>query len=157
MKDNVLEVLMFLYDNFLGNSESLEHEISIEELQEYGFMPTEIFKAFDWLENLAKDAPKSEIQQPPSTKSFRIYVPEECEVLNQQCRGFLQFLEYAHIIDPYIRELVVEQILGLETGNLSLEQMTRIILMVLFNQAGYEASISWLELYLEKIPSDSLD
>ena len=68
MKENVLDVLMYLFENYLDdddNETEADRETLTVELEEAGFAKLEINKAFDWLENLARNPPDSE---PPITQ-----------------------------------------------------------------------------------------
>ena len=59
MKETILDVLLFLFENYfyddpdaVRDRDSLQHS-----LIQAGFSPTEISKAFDWLEELANQRP----------------------------------------------------------------------------------------------------
>jgi Smg protein len=55
MKENVLDVLMYLFENYVDEDTEIEPDrIQLQDkLLEAGFPGAEIDKAFDWLENLA--------------------------------------------------------------------------------------------------------
>ena len=101
MKENVLDVLMYLFENYLDdddNETEADRETLTVELEEAGFAKLEINKAFDWLENLARNPPDSE---PPITQrdALRVYAAQELEKLTVECRGFLQYLENIGILE----------------------------------------------------------
>lgn len=150
MKNNILDVLMYLYDNFFCDLQQTSQEISAAELEQIGFLPSEIDKTFAWLEELASQKTDYESVATPKHQSIRIYSDDENEKINAECRGFLQFLEHGHMIDPEIREIIILQVMELDCEEFSIEQFVRIILIVLMTRQEQEATITWLELYLEK-------
>jgi Smg protein len=77
--------------------------------------------------------------------STRVYLPQECEKLDIECRGFLQFLESIEILNATSRELIIDRAMALETDDFGLPQLKWVILMVLFNQPGYEMNFTWVE------------
>ncbi|MCW9024211.1 MAG: DUF494 family protein [Gammaproteobacteria bacterium] len=156
MKENVLDVLMYLFENYM--SDEVEFDTDEEslrvELQEAGFQPVEITKAFNWLEGLAnmQDVPDKELLI--NTASIRIYTELECEKLDLDSRGFIMFLEQTGVLDHNTREMVIDRIMALEEDEIDIEQLKWVILMVLFNQPGREAAFAWMEdLVFEEAPS----
>ncbi|HVC28528.1 MAG TPA: DUF494 domain-containing protein [Gammaproteobacteria bacterium] len=147
MKENVLDVLMYLFENYLDDGEEeteTDRESLTVELEEAGFPKTEINKAFDWLENLATNPPVSE----PSLNrhdGFRVYAEQEFTRLTTECRGFIQYLENIGILEAAQREAVIDRIMALESNEIDLEQVKWIILMVLFNHPGQEDAYSRME------------
>lgn len=148
MKENVLDVLMYLFENYMdeGPEFNPDQESLVAELSQAGFPKGEIAKAFAWLEGLA--ALRSDEALSPATaslKSLRIYSDDERNKIDVESRGFLLFLEQGGVIDPAARELVVDRIMALETDDIDLEQLKWVILMVLFNQPGQEQAYAWME------------
>ena len=75
----------------------------------------------------------------------RIYSDLEHQRLDTGCRGFLQFLENAGVLDNVRRELVIDRVMALESEDVGLEDLKWVVLMVLFNQPGQEANYAWME------------
>ena len=65
--------------------------------------------------------------------------------LSSECRGFLLFLEQSGILHPETRELVIDQVMMLDTDEIDLHQLKWIVLMALFNQPDQEDARAWLE------------
>ena len=85
--------------------------------------------------------------------SCRIYIDQELDKLDVECRGFLLFLEQSGILDSETRELVIDRVMALESDDIGLHQLKWIILMVLFNQPGREEACAWLEdLVFDAVP-----
>lgn len=152
MKENVFDVLIYLFENYMDE----ETEVSPDpdsirsELLEIGFPHKEINRAFDWLESLSEQKPI----QTSSPPAFRIYSAHECIKLDTECRGLLMFLEQTTILNPACRELVVDRVMALSEGSISLENLKWIVMMVLFSQPSEEIAFARMEnLVYESMPS----
>ena len=146
MKENVFDVLMYLFENYMeGEMESEPDRESLKvELQEAGFPQLEVNKAFEWLEGLSTRR-EVDATHPPADQSIRLFTKKETEKLDLECRGFLLFLEQSGILTPASRELVIDRVMALETEEIDLEQLKWVVLMVLFNQPGEEVAYAWME------------
>lgn len=146
MKENVLDVLMYLFQHYMDEEPDIEpdRETLQGALLEAGFLHTEIDKAFDWLDGLAMghEDNKSSGQTLPST---RVYVEQETNMLDLECRGFLLYLEHTGVLNPVSRELVLDRVMALDTTDIDVDHLKWVILMVLFNQADQEISFDWIE------------
>lgn len=146
MKENVLDVLMYLFQNYMSGDTDVDPDReSIEtELLEAGFPSHEIHQAFEWLDGLLarQETPVMVLNE---ESSFRIYTTQETERLDLECRGFLLFLEQAGVLGSETRELVIDRVMALETEEMDLTQLKWIILMVLFNQPGQEEAYARME------------
>lgn len=146
MKENILDVLMYLFENYMNDEiefDTDEESLRVE-LQEAGFHQTEITKAFQWLEGLV-DKQDSDEHALSNASSMRVYTPEESDKLDLDSRGFLLFLEQTGVLDHNTRELVIDRVMALEADEIDLEQLKWVVLMVLFNQPGREAAFAWME------------
>lgn len=146
MKENILDVLMYLFENYMNDEiefDTDEESLRVE-LQEAGFQQTEITKAFQWLEGLV-DRQTADEHALVNASSMRVYTPEESDKLDLDSRGFLLFLEQTGVLDHNTRELVIDRVMALEADEIDLEQLKWVVLMVLFNQPGREAAFAWME------------
>lgn len=147
MKENVLDILMYLFENYMDEEEgiSTDPESLKTELVAAGFPEVEIDKAFAWLEGL------SQLQKNPPRlslgpqKSIRVFNHTETKKLATEARGFLLFLDRIGVLDETSRELVIDRVMALEHDEIELEQLKWVVLMVLFNQPGREAAYTWME------------
>jgi len=151
MKQNIFDVLMYLFENYMNDDVEFDvDEDSLRnELQEAGFQLGQIAQAFDWLEGLTNyqeegHYPAYNPEHLPE-RSTRVYTREECEKLDTNSRGFLIFLEQTGVLDQMTREMVVDRVMALDTDESDIEQLKWVVLMVLFNQPGFDGSISWME------------
>jgi Smg protein len=145
MKENVFDVLMYLFENYYLDSEgpnTPDREQVQQELHSAGFPAAEIERAFNWLEDLASDTPPPTMQ---AEQSLRLFSRRESERLDTECRGFLLFLEQMGVLNPTSRELVIDRAMALENEDFDIQQLKWVVLMVLFNQPGEDAAYAWLE------------
>ena len=148
MKENVLDILMYLFENYLeGELEFISNQEALKkELVEAGFHYGEIDKAFAWLEGMARLRDNGAAVLLPVGNSIRVFTDEEVARLDTECRGFLLFLEQIGVLDLTNRELVIDRVMALESSDdIDLAQLKWVILMVLFNQPGQEAAFAWME------------
>jgi len=147
MKENVFDVLMYLFENYLDADagQGPDEDTLREELLQAGFPGAEVDKAFSWLEGLL--AQQQSVQTVPTqpTSAIRVYSDREFERLDTDMRGFLMYLEQVGVLDPMTRELAIDRVMALESDEVDIEQLKWVVLMVLFNQPGREAAFAWME------------
>jgi Smg protein len=147
VKENMLDILLYLLENFTENEEMQaddDQELLEVELMEVGFSSSEVGKAIDWLDGLAAQQRWRPITN-QQRASMRIYSSDEEEKLDLECRGFLLFLEQVGVLDVTTRELVIDRAMALDTDDFDIEQLKWVILMVLFNNPGREEAFAWIE------------
>ncbi len=146
MKENVLDVLMYLFENyFYDEPDDQPDRASMEEnLHEAGFSNGEISKAFEWLDGLAEQRYQPEFSM-QTDEPIRVFIDSEINRLDTTCRDFLMYLSNSGILDAQRRELVLDRLLALESDDITLEDVKWVVLMVLFNQPGQEANFAWME------------
>ena len=145
MKETILDVLLFLFENyFYDDPDAVRDRDSLQHgLIQAGFSPTEISKAFDWLEALANQRPA--VADARANGPVRVYVEAEVDRLDRECLGFLMFLEQHGVLDADQRELVLDRAMALDQEEVDLDDLKWVVLMVLFNQPGAEAAFAWME------------
>lgn len=146
MKENVLDVLMYLFETYVDTEEEQEQDQNElrEELVRAGFHDAEIDHALDWLDGLGVNsdllAPNSQTEH-----GTRIYTAIELERLDSACRGYILYLEQIAILSPEQRELVLDRLLALDSPDIDVEQVKWVVLMVLFSQPGQEQAYARME------------
>ena len=146
MKENILDVLLYLFEHyFYDDPDAVSDRDSLQSgLIDAGFSPAETTKAFDWLDELARQRPAAH-PDAPVDNAVRVYADEELARLDADSRGFLMYLERTGILNPAQRELVVDRAMALNQEDLDVDDLKWVVLMVLFNQPGSEADCAWLE------------
>ncbi len=148
MKENMLDVLMYLFDHVFDADMEVEadQDILTDELEAAGFDKGEIDKAFDWLEDLRMAEGRAEGVRAQTVGSLRIYSEEEMQRLSADCRGFIVFMEQCGIVDAQVREMVIERALALGSHLVDLDQLKWVTLMVLCNcERDDGPPVEWLE------------
>lgn len=145
MKESALDVLMYLFEQYLDDEVVVEadRESISDALLEAGFAHAAIDSALAWLDGLTGDV-RSDGPRRPSAL-HRVYTREECERLDVRCRGYLLSLEQTGMLDPTTRERVVERVMALEAEEIDLDQLKWIVLLVTFNQPGRDGASSSME------------
>lgn len=145
MKENVLDVLVYLFQNFLDDDTAVrfDRDSMQTDLLDAGFPLTEIHKAFDWMDGLA--ARQGQATAAVFSRAIRIYSDEEVDKLDVECRGFLMYLEQLGILSAESRELVIDRAMALNEEDFDAEDLKWVVLMVLFSQPGQEDAYAWME------------
>lgn len=145
MKENTLDVLFYLFDNYpeIDDSSPDGRESLDQYLQGAGFLPHEISRAFNWLESLGDEA--STLHTPTNTCTIRIFSGNEQRWMDTECQGYLLFLEQAGVLNMEAREQVIDRVLELEDDEFNLDRLKWVILMVLLNRPDEDNSFFWTE------------
>ncbi|MGI9292212.1 MAG: DUF494 family protein [Gammaproteobacteria bacterium] len=146
MNETVLDVLMYLFENF--SDQEYEHApdqlVLREELLQAGFGEYEVDRALHWLEELAA-GDQEPFANKPASRSVRMFNAYELTRLDTECRGYVVYLEQIGILTPTQRELVLDRLMALDTLDIDVEQVKWVVLMVLFSQPGQEAAFARME------------
>lgn len=146
MKENVLDVLMYLFETYIDAEEEPEPDQNElrDELARAGFADSEIDRALDWLDGLAEKQVDLTCTR-HTGHGTRVYNEVEHERLDTGCRGFITYLEQIGILSPPQREILIDRLLALETPDIDVEQIKWVVLMVLFSQPGQELAYARME------------
>jgi len=154
MKENVLDVLMYLFETYVETEEEPEpdqNELRIE-LSRAGFGDAEIERALEWLDDLTEGQASLNYGN-QTAHGTRIFNDFEQERLDTYCRGYVTYLEQIGILSPPQREILVDRLLALESADIDVEQIKWVVLMVLFSQPGQELAYARMEdLVFEETP-----
>ena len=143
MKENIFDVLMYLFENYMEDELELlpDSDAIRTELLEAGFESCEVNKAFDWLDSLSLQRGI----KPTVSPAFRIFCPQEIAKLDIECRNLIMFLEQNGILNSSNREIVIDRVMALENEEISMEKLKWIVLMVLLSQPDEEIAFSRME------------
>ncbi len=145
MKENTLDVLFYLFDNYpeMGDNFPTDRASMQGYLQDAGFLHSEITRAFDWLESLGDEA--ESVSLPRRSSASRIFSREEQYWLDGECQSYLMFLEQAGVISPEAREQILDRVLELKDEDFNLDRLRWVVLMVLINRPEEGNSFFWAE------------
>jgi len=146
MKENVLDVLMYLFETYVDADEEPEADQNElrDELSRAGFGDPEIDRALDWLDGLTEHQ-DSLAYSAQTENGTRVYIDIERDRLDVSCRGYISYLEQIGILTPPQREILIDRLLALETHDIDVEQIKWVVLMVLFSQPGQELAYARME------------
>lgn len=131
----MFEILVYLFENYAHVDACPAPDQLARKLSAAGFDDEDISAALDWLSGL--DRQSADDQRPQSgasSRSFRAYSKEELTHLDTGCRGFIAFLEGSGVLNPLMREIIIERAMALSGGRLSLPKLKVIVLIVLWSQ-----------------------
>ncbi len=142
MKENIFDVLLYLFENYMEGEAQLppDSDVIHTELVEAGFESYQVNKALDWIDSLTLETNIKET----TSSTFRIFCSEEINKLDIECRNLIIFLEQHDVLTTYNREIVIDRVMALEE-NISMEKLKWIILMVLLSQPAKEIAFSRME------------
>ncbi|HXW09577.1 MAG TPA: DUF494 domain-containing protein [Steroidobacteraceae bacterium] len=148
MKEGVLDILIYLFENYFDADTDDGFEPDREtlklELEKAGFPGSEVERALCWLEELAADHP-ARLPPSPTSRAIRVFAALEQARLDTDCRGYLVHLEQVGILSPMQRELVIDRLMALEGDDIDIDKLKWVVLMVLFSQPGQETAFSRME------------
>jgi len=148
MKEGMLEVLIYLFENYIFDGDSFEpdQEELARELVGAGFDDVEVNKAFVWLEGLLdaceRDA-NSKVWQAQAASSIRFYTHQESQRLKFQGRSLLIRLESVGLLDQRSRETVIERVMALDSPEVTVDHIKWVVLMVIGKQPDYAEMADW--------------
>lgn len=147
VNENVLDVLIYIYENYMDSEESVPADQILleEELLQAGFPKGEVKKAFDWLDELAWRQGTMDYANAEPNRAIRVYNDREQQKIDLEIQGMLLQLEQTGILDPMSREIVIERALAIESEELSADDVKWIVLLVLLNQPGQENAFALME------------
>ena len=151
MKESVLDILIYLFENYFDadldcapepDRANLSNPGLRDELERAGFPETEVGRALEWLEQLTSDPDRPVM---PASRAIRIFDAREQVRLDTECRGYILYLENIGILSAAQRELVIDRLLALDVRHIDIEQVKWVVLMVLFSQPGQQSAYLRME------------
>jgi Smg protein len=147
MKESVLDILIYLFENYMDAAEDHpqpDRELLREELERAGFDEAEVARALLWMDELNATRPAAPVSGAAS-RALRVFNSKEQARLDTDCRGFLLHLEHIGILSPAQRELVIDRLMALDAGDIDIEQLKWVVLMVIFIQPGQDQAFARMQ------------
>jgi len=147
MKEDVLEVLLFIFEHFFDDDAGYTEQDDdlVSTLEQCGFGRNEVTKALVWLDDLVDLRDQDYSPDADETTAIRIYTSYEREKLNTDCRGFILFMEQMGILDTQAREMVIDRAIALEGEEVDLDRLKWVVMMILYNMPDKEGEFVWIE------------
>ena len=127
------DIFVYLFETCRQTDLSQDNELIARKLSAAGFEESEISETLSWLAGVLRAPHRTLAPLPGSARAIRAYAPKECAKLDASCRGLLMRLGDIGVLDPVLRELVVDRAMAAAGRTLSLDQLKLIVLMVLWN------------------------
>jgi Smg protein len=145
MKENVLDLLIYLFENYTGADEQArpDRDTLKRELDAAGFAEVDIGRALEWLDGLAGEQLGKVAEA--TARAVRVFSSQESMRLDTDVRGYLMYLEHSKILSSPQRELVIDRLMALDADEIDIEQVKWVVLMVLFSQPGQESAYAQME------------
>lgn len=131
----MFDVLAYLYETYWRPDACPEAGQLVKKLSAVGFETEEINDALAWLDGLQSIS--HNLSASPTATSMRVYVAQELELLGAEALGFLHFLEGAGVLSPALREVVLDRVLAVPRGPVSLDDF-KVLLLLVFWSLGEE-------------------
>ncbi|MBS0611984.1 MAG: DUF494 domain-containing protein [Proteobacteria bacterium] len=156
MKDNVLDLLIYLFENYLQiDEEPRPNRATLKrELERASFAERDVERALEWLDGLSREQVGKVAQA--TARAVRIFNSQEAWRLDTDARGYLLYLENVGILSTAQREVVIDRLMALEADEIDIEQVKWVVLMVLFSQPGQESAYAQMEDLVFEEHSDAL-
>lgn len=127
------DIFVYLFENCHRADLAQDNSLIAKKLSAAGFEDSDISEALSWLAGVLHAPHRSLEPLPGSARALRAYAPKECAKLDAGCRGLVMRLENIGVLDPVLRELVIDRAMAAAGRTLSLDQLKLIVLMVLWN------------------------
>jgi Smg protein len=147
----MFEVLVFVFENYWRGDACPELAHLERKLNTVGFDAEEVQDALVWLKDLNLAA--SGLQQPTtpnrdeadhttavgpqffdqSPNTMRVYSAAEQSRLSTASLGFMTFLENSKVLTPHMREIVIDRAMAASAGQVPLDDLKIIVLMVFWS------------------------
>lgn len=139
----MLDVLAYLFEEFYGADYSDAPALA-RKLDVAGFTPEDIQDAMSWVEELrALPEDAGNVFAKPETAG-RILHPQELERMSAEAIQFLCALERSGVFDCSERELILERVMREPEGEVTLERMKLIVLMLVWRKQDQLSNL-WVE------------
>jgi Smg protein len=101
----------------------------------------------EWLSALVGDqrASAAAADRRGDDAALRVFADGELSRLSPDSRAFLMLLDRQRVLTPQQRELVIERALALDVGEVDVEQLKWVVLLVLSSQPGQELAFARFE------------
>lgn len=149
MRESLLNILMYVFENYLGSEENPEAaavpQHAADDLLKAGFEQAEIARAINWFDGLV--VVKNQVTHPNnqlSLKATRVFTIDEINKISLKARSYLLSLEQASIIDGQTREMIIDRVMALEEP-IDIAEIKWVALMALFSQANKRDQLKLME------------
>lgn len=143
----MFDVLAYLYETYWRPDACPEPGQLVKKLSAVGFESEEINDALAWLDGL--QSLTSNLAAAPAESSVRVYTAQELDLLGTEALGFLHFLESAGVLSATLREVVLDRVLAVPRGPVSLDDFKVLVLLVFWSLGEEPDALILDELFVD--------
>ena len=146
MKDNIIDVLIYLFEHFVVDNstaflEDIEHVVTA--LEKAGFANEDVLKTMEWVLPLKENIFSLHYTAPQAT--IRLFSPEEQQKLSPMIRYTLTRIEQDTQMTPAIRECIIDRLMALELLLVDMEQFRWVMLFIFCFQGDSSVEVHEME------------
>ena len=148
MKESVLDILIYLFENYFDADLELRPRTRPRHAQGRAGTSRILRTRSRPRAGMARAAvrgPAARRRHSSRSRAIRVFDAREQARLDTDCRGYILYLENIGIVNAAQRELVIDRLLALDARQIDIEQVKWVVLMVLFSQPGQESAYLRME------------
>lgn len=143
----MFDVLAYLYETYWRPDACPDAGQLVKKLSAVGFESEEINDALAWLDGL--QSLTQNLASAPGEHAMRVYTDQELELMGAEALGFLHFLEGAGVLSASLRELVIDRVLAVPRGPVSLDDFKVLVLLVFWSLGEEPDALILDELFVD--------
>jgi len=143
----MFDVLVYLYENYWRPDAFPDSEQLVRKLAAVGFEEAEITDALAWLSGLQSATQR--LSDEPQQHSTRVFLAAEVEQLGVEALGFLHFLVSAGVLTPALREVLMDRVMAVPEGPVSLDDFKILVLLVFWSFGSEPDALILDELFVD--------
>lgn len=135
MRERVLAIVSIIAQYVIEDRDFLTENDIVEQLLADGFDADEIDAAFSWMESLSMQSRSTATSRELSQPTYRIFTPEESQILTQDAMGFLIRLRTLGILDNDLQEEIIDKALRMAEEEVTLKEIKALTALTLFTRS----------------------
>jgi Smg protein len=137
--NNIVDVIVYLLENILSKQTEITAEPTEvrESLEDAGFAKETVLCAFAWLRELIEQQNwYDELSSQNINKTIRVFSLDEICKIDLETRNFILSLEHMGILDTKLREIVINQLMQLDSQPVDLFDVKWVVFFVLISKSN---------------------
>ncbi len=133
MEERLIEIIVYLLEEFRFHSRQQNYNEMSKELLSRGYTKDEINLAFKWIANFWQDRNSSaEDEFNYTQRSTRILHDVERIVINPEAFGYLLQMRHLGLLSDADMEMVIDKALSLGTASITIDDIKSIVASIIF-------------------------
>jgi len=135
LRERVLAIVSIIAQYVMEDRDFLTETDIVEQLLEEGFDADEIDAAFSWMESLSMQCRSTTASRELCQPTYRIFTPEEGQILTRGAMGFLIRLRTLGILDNDLQEEIIDKALRMSEEEVTLKEIKALTALTLFTRS----------------------